>query len=456
MSANFIPEEEPRSALQALYPDDGYFAQPELGDWYGSGLAELGTGFVANELLGIDDFRRALGLGGAGAPDLSFGERMRAGATGLTELGLTVGSIVGAIPSGGTTVAARLAAAGVKATPQALKTVINAVPLVGHLARFVAKYPLGATRAAGALRTGLGWLGRQGDGTTAEVEAADGGTVPPFVMNLPERGTTGVAAVPGLDLSFMNRYRDTSGLETILANQVAQIEGRAGAYDQAIGAEFTRVRAVNVAAAVKAIDQAVAAGTEGAGVWERAALGALDVTEARNAALTQMGGMPQTIAPGGSVEDFERFAAAAGASEENLQRTLGNARAEDYRYAAGVADQTGAAFQGEIARAEQDAIGAAVAEHNRNILERENMLMQMEFQAALQNQQLGAQAAIANARSGDVGDIGEVLGVAVELANRPGSQGGQVLQQLFPGVFPSAADAQGFIDSLGTANPFGS
>ena len=428
------------SAASAIYGgDDPYFIRPEFGDGAAMSTAEGLTALAANELLGIDDFRRAVGLASQGR----WGQAVRSGATGIGEIGLTAAAIFGSGPTLGATGLARLAPVIAKGS--------KAIPGLQNLLRFGYRNP----RVAQVARSLAGMFGRNGEGEEAADAAADQAPPSPFVMNLPGAGGGTVASVPGFDMSVFDRYADNSVYETMLDNELAQLSARTGAFTEAVGTEFQRVRSVNEAAAGKALELAASAGEEGFAAWDRAAQGALDVTNTRNAALMQMsGGMPQAIDAGGAVQDFQQLAQTSGTAEQQLQQTLGENRAEDYRWLAEVGDQAAAGWAGEFGRAEQDAAGAAVARHNQAVAARQDTLMQMQFQAALQQQQLATQASLANAQSG-AGSTGEILGVAVELANRPGSQGGQILRGLFPDVFPTDADAQGFIDSLGSANPFG-
>lgn len=462
MSSAWVPSQDvwwntPSESSASWYAqEDPYFIRPSFGDTPAQNITEGVAGFAANELLGIDDFRRAMGRFGEGNIAGGLGSL----ALGAGELGLTLASLYGG-PAG---VGVRVLGAATAGTRVAkslgvLRQVYGAarrIPVVGRLVERLGRMGLPGrlvVAGAGPAASGL-WNYMPGEGE--EEGAAEAEPTPsPFVMNLPDAagggGGTGVASIPGIDMSFLENLMPLSDYEIALDNEIANIEGRAGAYAQAMDVEWQRISSVNLAAVEKAERLAAAAGEEGYEAWDRAAQGALDVTNTRNAALLQMaGGMPQVEGPGGAAEDFARFAEAAGTAEQQLQQTLGENRAEDYRYLSQVAGQTGAAYQGEIARAEQDATYAAVARHNERVAARNQMIASMQFQAAMQQQQLAAQAAISGAR--DQRDIGaEVLQLALGLADRTGTsaQKGAMLRRYYPDVFPSDADAAAFIDSLG-------
>lgn len=435
MSSGWVPSSgnwnNPESAAAMFYPEgDPYFIRPEIGDGLGASFVEGGVGLAANELLGIDDFRRAIGLASQG----NWAQAAQSGATGLTELGLTYAAIAGAGPTWGGSLALRMAPV-VKAASRA--------PRIANALRWLKNNPIKTIVG----RSGGAALERQGSEPTAEA-VEDTAPIRPFVANLPERGGTGIAAVPGLNMSYLQNFMPMSDYQTLLDNELANIEARAAAYGEAVGTEWQRVRQVNEAAVDKALALGDEAGEAGWIAWDTAAQGALDVTNARNEALVQMaGGLPQDIAVGGAVEDFQRFASAAGESERQLQQTLAGNRAEDYRWLAEVADQTAAGYQGSIVRAEQDAAAAAVARHNQAVIARNQRIAEMQFQAAMQQQQLQTQVNMANGAQG--GGLEDLISTAVQIRDRNGS--GTLLRQLFPDVFPTDADAEGFLASLGTA-----
>ncbi len=413
-------------------------------DWLNFSTDNLGSsvwGFARDELLGYDDFqnmRRRFGEGdylGAGLSAL----------TGTAEAGLTGLAILGSGPTMGGSLVARGAVAGGR---------FGAGRLLGAL------NPWGGTALGGRLRPAIMQAGRffagGAGGETPELdepaEDAPPASLAPFNLNLGGAGGRGGAGgVRPIDTSWIEQLMPISDYETMLANQLDQISARSSAFSVAAGDTWDRVQTANRAASAKAIEMGAEFGELGRQRWHEAAEGALNIAAARAESIGMMsGGLPQTISPSGVTEDFAQFARATGEAEASLQEGLGQMRAADLDWMAESAGQAGAGYQAEFARAEQDLTASAVQSHNNRVIERNNQIAQMRFAAAMQSQQLNAQAAMANASRGS--EYQDVYNLAANLRGRPGlteRAAASMLAQTFPEVFGSPENALAFYSQLG-------
>jgi hypothetical protein len=156
------------------YDAEGRRPQGTLFNYNDNILNNIAT-FAANELGGFDDFQRAFGNFDRG--DISFWDRLKAGATGVGELGTTAAMF---IPGAG-------AAAALTKVPAAGKALSKTAPLL---------FP--GSRAEGA--AGLGSLAAIGGGSVAPEDS-------PLSAILPLVGGAGIAGLLGLRgvKAFRNR-----------------------------------------------------------------------------------------------------------------------------------------------------------------------------------------------------------------------------------------------------------
>jgi len=401
-----------------------------------------GARFVGNELLGIDDFRNVWTHGRAGNWD-------RAGLsalTGATELGLTIAafnpwSMAGTAGQSGT---ARLAIAGGRA-------VLPKVTLRG-LGR-AAVSPFTSRGRAILAQAGRIGAGRYGQGDEAEAEAEldqPASESPPFSLNFGPGGAAGGGrggGGGGVGGGYIDGLLPISDYETLLANQIDQIDARSGAYYDALGTTWDTVAKANRAASAKALEMGAEFGEVGRQRWHEAAQGALNVAAARAEAISVMsGGIPQSIGPSGTTDDFVRQAETTGLAEQSLQEGLGQMRSADMDWLAEQSSQQGAGYQSEVRRTQQDLTAMAVANHNNRIIERNMMIAQMKFQAAMQQQSLSAAAA---GKGADYTDVYNLAG-SLQARGVPGSAAASMLYQTFPEVFGNVGSAEAFFNQIGT------
>jgi len=437
-----------------------------------SSLLDTSSNIVRNELLGFDDFANFQTHLGAG----NYGRAAISGLTGSAELGLTLAALGLAPWTGGASVPTRVAGATLR---QGAARVLRDPRLI----RNVLKNPRSVVSAAGnsfrrlnpftgrlkpiAVLGGRYAAGRYDpSGTSPEAEldkpAAD---APPsdFMLNFGPGGSAGGGGrggggVPrGPSADWFENLMPMAQYETLLANQLDQIDARAGAYSTASDTLWAKVADTNRAAATKALELGAEFGEVGAQRWHQAAQNALDIAAARNEAIGMMsGGLPQGLGVSPVTEDFAQFAQATGDAERDLQEGLGQVRSEDLNWMAEQSGQAGAGYNAEFARARQDLTAAAVNSHNNRVIERNAMIAQMKFQSAMQQQALGAQAAMAGASRSQGADYADVYNLAGSLKDRVGltdQAAAQMLVQFFPDVFGGVDNALAFYKQFGLNPP---
>jgi hypothetical protein len=419
-------------------------------------LGQSAWNFARDELFGYDDFSRV-------APHWQSGNYLGAGLsalTGVTEAGLTGLALLSAPLTGGASLPARAALTGGRAAVgQAVRNVPRGL--------FRALNPFGGTVARGRLRPALMQAGRYAAGNydpsdpdAAAAAAEDLPVAGGFDMDLSGLdggaggGGGGRAGVPRANINY-DELLPLGDFQIMLENTLDNINARATAYQTALGTEWEQIGSTNKAAAERALELSREFGELGAQRWTEAAEGALAIAASRVEALGSLiGGAPMDFGSQAATSDFAQQAQLSGTAEQRFQESLGERQSRDYEWAAQQAAGTGAEYQAAVGRAAQDQTYAAVAAHNDRIIQRQNLIAQMRFQQAMQEQQLGAQASAANAaRGAQPGRQEELFMFAASLKDRnaPASGAAAMIMQMFPGVFPTPNDAIAFYQSLGTA-----
>jgi hypothetical protein len=405
-------------------------------------------GIARNELLGIDDYnnmKRRFGEGDYRGATLSA-------LTGAAELGLTGFSLF--------PLTAPIAA------PVRAATLAARVPGATRVGRGLwrsLRAPFGPGRLRPLAAQGLRYAAGQYGPSSPEEAAAAADNLPPdggFSMDLSGLdggagggGGGGRAGVPRANINY-DELLPLGDFQIMLENTLDNINARSTAYQTALGTEWERIGSTNKAAAERALELSREFGELGAQRWTEAAEGALAIAASRVEALGSLiGGAPMDFGSQAATSDFAQQAQLSGTAEQRFQESLGERQSRDYEWAAQQAAGTGAEYQAAVGRAAQDQTYAAVAAHNDRIIQRQNLIAQMQFQQAMQEQQLGAQASAANAARGAQPDRRqELYAFAASLADRTGvppSGAAIMIMDMFPGVFPTQDDAMRFFLSLG-------
>jgi hypothetical protein len=417
-------------------------------------LGQSAWNFARDELFGYDDFMRVV-------PHWQSGNYLGAGLSALTGAGeatLTGLAVLGAPFTGGASLPARAALTGGRAAVgQAVRNAPRAF--------FRGLNPYRGTAAGGRLRPGLMQAGRYfagnydpSDPEAAAAAAEDAPVAGGFNMDLSGLdggpGGGGGAGVPRVNINY-DELLPLGDFQIMLENTLDNINARSTAYQTALGTEWEQIGSTNKAAAERALELSREFGELGAQRWTEAAEGALAISASRVEALGSMiGGAPMDFGSQAATSDFAQQAQLSGAAEQRFQESMGERQSRDYQWAADQAAGTGAEYQAAVGRAAQDQTYAAAAAHNDRIIQRQNLIAQMRFQQALQEQQLGAQASAANAtRAAQPGRQDELFVFAASLKDRnaPASGAAEMIMQMFPGVFPTPDDAVQFYQSLGIA-----